>query len=141
MVSSRAITATVIALAITATLLVPLNDVVTGKTGTVSTSENVTAVDGEYVDLQGYEIQQGTLNATDSDGNTIDSANYSVDYDTGRIKFNTSASTVISDGDTATVSYDYQATDSSTTTIAALVPLLAVLFMLVVIADKLREGM
>jgi len=134
MVSTKGIVTLVIALTIAGSLLVPMSDIVTGTTGTVEKTENVTAQNGEYVELTGYDIQS-VNNVTDSDGNAVDSGNYTVDTDNGRIRFDTTG--VVSNGETVTVGYTYQATDGSTTAVAGIVPVLFALILLVKLANQI----
>jgi len=130
---TKGMVALVIGLTVAGSLIVPLDDVIAGGTGTVNQVDNVTAQNNTYVELTGYDIQ--TVNSvTDSQGNAVDSGNYTVDNAEGRIRFDTSG--VVSDGETVTVDYDYQATDGSTTVVAGLAPLLAVLLLLVKLANK-----
>jgi hypothetical protein len=134
--STKGIVALVIGLTIAGSLLVPVSDVFTDSTGTVNQTEDVSAELDSYVELSGYDIQS-VNNVTDSDGNTIDSGNYTVDNDAGRIRF--ASGDHVTEGETVTVDYDYQRTDGSTTTVAGIVPLLLALFLLVKLATKVGE--
>lgn len=146
MVKPRTIAGLVIALTIAATLFTPIADTVNQNTGEQSvTNETVTAQHGEYVDLDGYSIltdSETVYYTNNTDGSTevaTRGTDYEMNYSSGSIKALSSGS--IDDGEQIDVSYDYEATDSTTTTVAALVPLFVALLMLGVMAARIQDAM
>lgn len=139
--AGSAITKVVIGALIAVVLLNPLNSVVADSTGTTSVANETVTADNSFQELQGYDIVNGSVTVNDSDGNTVDPGNYTVRHAPGEIRINNSSSTVVSDGEQVDVSYDYQATSGSVTTIALLVPLLAVLLVLVLFTGKIQGMM
>lgn len=122
-----------IAVAIAATLVAPFTTAIAGNTGTVSEVGNVSADLGNYQDVDGYNIDSATFTATDSGGTTLtESTDYELNATAGEVKFLSSGS--VSDGETIELSYDYQATDGTTSTITDLLPLFVGLLILVSIA-------
>lgn len=131
----------VIAATIAVTLLSPISTITADSTGDVSVTNETVTANNEFQDLRGYDIQSGSVSVEDSDGNAVDSGNYSVRYNTGEIRVDNSTSTVVTDGETVYVDYTYTASDDTTTTVAGLVPLLFALVILVALATKLQEMM
>lgn len=137
MANARKLMALVIAATIAGTLLGPLAGTVADTTGRQTvTAENVTA-NNEFQELLGYDIVTGSVTVNDSSGNAVDSGNFTVRNEAGEIRVDNATSTVVSDGERVEVSYEYQATSDSTTTVAGLVPLMAVLLILATIAAKM----
>jgi hypothetical protein len=140
------IVSVIIALTIAATLFTPISDTVTGNTG-VQTVENgtVTASNSSYVELNGYNIQKDSetvewYNSTSSSYETVDEGtDYDMAYENGSIIALDGGT--ISDGDELRVSYDYKATDDSTTTVVTLVPMFVALLMLGVLASKVQGAL
>lgn len=133
--------AVVVVATIAGTLLGPLGASVADSTGQVDVqAENVTA-NNEFQDLRGYDIESGSVTAEDSDGNAVDSGDFTVRNQAGEIRIDNSTSTVVSDGERVEVSYTYQATDGSTTTVAGLIPLMAALLILVTFAARMTGMM
>lgn len=133
-----------VAVTIAAALFVPFATSVTDNTGAQSvTNESITADVNESVDLSGYDIDSGSetvwwLNSTSGSYEQVTSPDdYSMTYDAGEISFN--ASGQVDDGDSVKVTYDYQATSGTVTTIAEQLPLFFALLVLGVIAGKLME--
>lgn len=146
MVSSRTIATLFIAATIAMTLFNPVSTAIGDHTGTVTvTNETVTADVGNYTDLEGYDIDQGTdtvywLNSSSGSYEQVSSpGDYELAQKNGSIKANQSGT--IGDGDSLKVSYDYTATDATTTTVAAIVPLFLLLLVLVTIASKIQGGL
>lgn len=136
----------VIALTIAGTLFVPINDVVSSNTGQQTvTNETVTASNSSYVDLEGYNIQENSetvhwYNSTsDSWETTTAGTDYEMAYENGSIIALDGGT--ISDGDELRVTYDFQATDGSTTTVVTLIPLFVGLLMLGIMAGKIQEAL
>lgn len=135
-----------VALAVAATLVGPFNAAVADSTGTQSvTNESVTAEIDTFVELDGYDIVTDSEtvywynNSSSSYEEVTSGTDYEMNYDPGQIKALSGGS--IGDGDELKVSYDYQATDGTTTTIAGLVPLFVVLLILGVLAAKIQKMM
>jgi len=99
---------------------------ITDNTGVQSVgNESVTADVGNYTDLDGYNIKDGTV-TVENDGTTYtEGDDYEIDYEAGELKALDSGT--IEDGETLTVSYDYQASGKTTATIANLIPLVMAL--------------
>lgn len=131
----------VIAVTIAVVLIAPLSSIITGATGQQTVTDETVTADSTYQDLRGYDIEQGSVTVTDTSGNSVNSTYYDVRYDTGEISINGSASTTLTSGEQAEVTYDYQATDSTTTVVAGIVPVLALLFVLVKLTDPLSGMM
>lgn len=141
MVDARKLMAVVVVATIAGTLLGPLGASVADSTGQVDVqAENVTA-NNEFQDLRGYDIESGSVTVEDSDGNAVDSGDFTVRNQAGEIRIDNSTSTVVSDGERVEVSYTYQATDGSTTTVAGLIPLMAALLILVTFAARMTGMM
>jgi len=141
MVDARKLMAIVVTVTIAGTLLGPLGASVADSTGQVDVqAENVTA-NNEFQNLRGYDIVAGSVTVNDSTGNAVDSGNFTVRNEAGEIRIDNSTSTVVSDGERVEVSYTYQATDGSTTTIAGLIPLMAALLILGTIAARMTGMM
>jgi len=144
--TSNMIVGLMIGLTIAATLFTPISDAVTGNTG-VQTVENesVTASNTTYVDMQGFEIKENSetvdwYNSTSGSYETVtEGTDYDMAYENGSIIALDGGT--ISDGDDLRVTYDYQATDDSTTTVTTLVPLFVALLMLGVIASKIQGAL
>lgn len=145
MASTQKIAAVMIAAAIVVTLFGPMANAVANSTGVQSVAnESVTADAGNYSDLSGYNIENSSVAVEYNDSGTwkqaSDGTDYEVATENGSIKV-LDGSTAISDGDTIRVSYDYQATDGTTTTIAQLIPLFAALLVVGVFAARITNGM
>jgi hypothetical protein len=142
MVSPREVATVLIAAAIAATLI-PAFVTATDATGTQSvTNESVTADVGNFTELDGWNVNSGETvywyNSSSGSNETVSSGtDYELDYDNGRIKALASSST-ISDGDTLYVTYTYDVTTGTATTVANLVPLFVVLLLLGTLAAKIR---
>lgn len=142
--------ALVLSLAIFATvgviLLGPVTGVVAENTGTTSiTNETVNADYNQSVDLQGYNVNSGTItvygfNDTSSSYEVASSpGDYSLNEGEGSLSFN-SSSTLIEDGEQVKVTYDYQASDDLTTLVIGFVPLAIGLLIFVGVARQV-EGL
>lgn len=115
-----------------------IGDVVGDNSGTVTvTNESATAQLNEAVDLEGYEVQEGTVVIYDSDGNEVPSSNYTIDSGTGAFTLTDTAEAA--DGEAVTVTYDYQATDGTTSTILDLLTMFVALIILVFVARPLMS--
>lgn len=124
----------VIAVTIAATLVGPFVGAISGNVGTVSATDNITAsTDGDYQDLEGYDIDGATFTAEVSGTTLSEGSDYELNETEGTVSFLTGSANV-NDGDTVDIAYDYQATDGTTSTIADLLPLFVALLVLVTIA-------
>lgn len=132
---------TLVALTIAATLFTPVSDAVTNNSGTVTVqNETVTADTGNYTALDGYDIDSGSETVYNASGNQMTSGvDYEMGYQNGSIKALSGGD--ISDGSEIKVSYDYQATDSTTTTVVTLIPLFMALLILGILAAKVQGMM
>ena len=135
-----------IALTIAATLFTPISDITSSNSGVQTVSnETVTASNSSYVDLTGYNIQENSetvewFNSTSGSYETVtEGTDYDFAYDNASIIALDGGT--ISDGDKLRVSYDYQATSGSATTVIEMVPLFVALLMLGVIAGKIQGGL
>jgi hypothetical protein len=129
-----------VAVLVGATLFSPLASSVNDNTGTVTvTNETATATVGAYEQLDGYQIDDSTdvVYYDNNEDGTFESATQGTDYelatDNGSIKVLSGGA--IDDGAPIKTTYEYRATDDSTTTVAGLVPLLAALLLLVFLAN------
>jgi hypothetical protein len=143
MVSTKSIVTLLIALVIAITLFQPVVSTVNTSTGTQTvTNESATADNETYVDLQGYDIDHETVywnNTTGTYVEVTEGTDYDMNYSAGSIRALDSGS--IEAGDDLKVSYDYQATDGTTATVAAIVPTLMALLMIGVMASKIQGAM
>jgi len=119
----------------------PVVAAVTDNSGTVTESENVTADLGNYSDLGGYNVVSGSVVVEPAGGGTAYSqgSDYTVALENGSIKALSSGT--ISDGENLNVTYDYQATDSSTTTVLGFVPVMFGVLLFVVVSRGVMGGM
>jgi hypothetical protein len=141
MVSGKNIAALLVAGTIAMTLFSPVLATVNTTTGTQSvTNETFTAQTGEYVDLDGYDIEQGseTVYAYDQANDTyvqVTDSEYNLNASAGTIQDVSGGE--IDDGEDTKITYDYQATDGTTSTIAALVPTFMALLVVGTFAGKI----
>lgn len=140
MASTRQIMIVVLAVTIGAILFIPFASTISENTGEVSETENVTADLGNYVDLGGYELVSGSVDVSNASGNSISDTEYEVNQTEGSLKID-SGTTAVSDGEELNVTYDYQATDTQTTQVATLLPLLLGLLLLVAMAGRIMDMM
>ena len=146
MASSKQIAAVLLAATIGAVLFMPFSSAVTDNTGEV-TIDNETAVASvdEPVELDGYNIATDSetverYNETSSSWEqTASGTDYSIDYEAGTISILDGGS--ISAGDELRVSYRYQATSGTTTTIVGLLPLFLALLILGSLAGPIMDQM
>lgn len=145
MVEVNKITGTLIVLIVAGVLFLPFVQTVATTTGTQDiNNETVTAQHGDAVDLKGYDIDVSSetvygFNDTSGEYEVASSpSDYSMDYDPGEITVN-SSSTLIQDGEDIKVSYTYQATSGTVTTIADLLPLMILVLILGFAAKFVQE--
>lgn len=147
MPTARQLVGVMIAIAIAATLFSPIQATVNENSGTVSVAnETVVADAGNYTELQGYNIVANSetvwgYNDTASAYEQASSpGDYELDTDAGQLKVN-SSSTLIDDGEDVKVSYDYEATGGTTTSLIVLIPLFVALLMLVTAASYITGAL
>jgi len=134
-----AVAGTLIAITIVAVLVGPLASSVVGNSGVVGVQENVSADPGTIQDLEGYDI---TSNFSADNGGTSlsEGSDYELYEENGSIKFLTGSANVAG-GDDVGLTYEYNATDGITATIADLIPLFAGLLILGTVAVRIRQMM
>lgn len=146
MAQAKTIMAVIIAVTIAATLFAPVANAVTDNSGSVSiTNETVTAQYGQYVDLEGYDIDDGseTVWMQEGDGSYTqgtETTDYEMANANGSVQA-LSGSSTIDDGETIKVSYTYQATSSQAETVLVIIPLMMGVLMLGVMAGKIMGMM
>jgi hypothetical protein len=134
-----AVAGTLIAITIVAVLVGPLATSVVGNSGVVGAQETVSADPGTIQDLEGYDI---TSNFSADNGGTSlsEGSDYELYEENGSIKFLTGSANVAG-GDNVDLTYEYNATDGITATIADLIPLFAGLLILGTVAVRIRQMM
>lgn len=141
---SGLIIAIVVAVVIGATMLGVVLDTTSANTGTQSvTNESLTesASLGETYELEGYEVVSGSETVWFENGSAgsfeqaTAGTDYTVDQMPGDVTLEESGE--IDAGDEVKVSYDWEATDSTTTTILDLLGLFIALILLVFVARPL----
>lgn len=139
MVSSRQLIALAVGLVIGVSMIGVLIPVVNDNVGEQTPdNESVTANIGEWQDLEGWDIDPNSetvLNSTDTE--LTQGTDYEMNNTAGEIKFLSTAST--SDGEAMQVSYTYQASSSTATTVLDLVALFVALVLLVALSRPIQE--
>lgn len=138
------IAALLIGATIAITLFNPIAVAVTDNSGTVSVqNESVTADTDSYEPLDGYNLNDGEtvywFNESSDSYDELSESDYDVNQSDGSIK--ASSSGKASTGDDLKVTYDYQATDSTTETVLRLAPLFVGLLVLGVFAKRMMGMM
>lgn len=138
------IAALLIGATIAITLFNPIATAVVDNSGTVSVqNESVTANDDDYEPLDGYDVDDGEtvywLNSTSGSYEVLSQSDYDVNQSDGSISVDSSGTA--SAGDQLKVTYDYQATDSTTETVLTLAPLFVGLLVLGVFAKRMMGMM
>lgn len=144
--NGRTIVVVLIAALLAVVLLGPIATVVSENTGETDVqNESWVATVGETEDLDGYNVVSGSetverYNTTSGSWETLSSGtDYEISYEPGEVTILSGGA--VSDGDDVRASYSYEATDSMTTTVVTLVPLLLALLVLVVLAKPIMEAM
>lgn len=111
-------------------LLGPFVSTVNSNVGTQAvTNESVTASTGEFVELDGYDlvgssvVVYGYNDSTGSFEQATEGTDYEINTGPGDVQA-LSGSSLIDDGEEVKVTYDFEATSGTTTTILNLLPLL-----------------
>jgi len=118
--------------------------VVTSSTGTVSVTNETVTASSETIDLNGYNIDPATVvvyGYNDSSGSYETTNDYTLSERPGEIQVDPANSTLIDDGETVKITYDYQATDGITSLVTGYLPLGLGLVALVVLSSRLEELM
>ncbi|QLD84620.1 hypothetical protein HWV23_02745 [Natronomonas halophila] len=146
MADAKKLAGVMVAVTIAAVLFSPIATTIGDNTGTQAVdNETVTASHGEYVDLRGYDIQtdsETVYYTNDTSGEWEEATpgtDYEMDYPPGSIQTLSSGS--IDDGEEIRVSYDYQATDGTTTTVITMVPMFVGLLILGTLAARVIDEM
>ena len=146
MASTRKIVAVVLAATIAGVLFIPFNTAVSNNSGTITVdNETAFASANESVELDGYTLVQDSetverYNETSGSWEqTTRGTDYEIDYEAGTISILDGGA--INDGDELQVSYEYEATSESTTTVVRLLPLLLALLILGVLAGPIMKEM
>lgn len=145
MPSAKTIATILVAVTIGAVLMTPIMSTINDNTGEVDvTDEELTAANGSWQDLDGYSIVSGSetveyrTNTSDS-WTEATSTDYELDEEAGEIRFTDAGN--VSEGDYVSINYTYEATDSTTTTVLGIVPVLVALLLLVSLASKVQGGL
>lgn len=144
--SAGAIVVLIVAAVVGILFLPVMVDTVNNSTGTQTiTNETVVADYDTAVSLDGYQIVQdsetvyGYNDTTASWEVATSGTDYEMNYEPGEITVLNSSS-LIDDGEDVQVTYDYQATDSTTTLVVGFLPLLlAVLIFVTLAAGVMRQ--
>lgn len=117
-------------------------DAVDTSTGTQTvTNETVSAQYDEGVDLDGYQVESGTVTVygyNDSSASyetATEGTDYEVKLEPGELKV-LNGSTLIEDGEDVKVSYDYEASGATTTLVVGFVPLMIGVLLFTHVARK-----
>ena len=146
MASTKSAVTVILGVVVVMALFPALASSVHDNTGTQSvTNESVTASNTSYVELDQNDLVSGSetvywLNSTSGNYEVVSSpADYELNESDGSILANSTGS--VGDGDSLKVSYDWQATDGSTTTIAGVILPLALILVLLVLANEVTGGL
>lgn len=134
-----------IAVAIAAILLNPVVTAVQDETGVQTvTNETVTVQNDTYTDLEGYNLENGSVTVygyNDTSGNyeqATEGTDYEINLEPGEIKA-ANGSSLIEDGEDVKVTYDYAATSGMTTTIIGYGPVFLGLLLLTTVGMKVQN--
>jgi len=141
MATGRTVASALIAMAVVAVLIGPLATSVGSSTGTVGVNETISAQQDEWQDIEGYDLT-ANFTATNTNGGTTlsEGSDYELATENGSIQF-LSGSANVAQGDDVRLVYDYQGTDTTTSTIANLIPLFAALLLIGVAAARIQQMM
>jgi len=134
-----------VAVAIALIFLGPVSAAVADNTGTANDTENITVQTGEYVDLGGYDLVDGTVSVerynatTESFESTTEGTDYELNQSDGSVQALSSGA--FSDGETARVGYEYEASGGLASTVAAFVPTMLGLLAFVAVAREVQKEM
>jgi len=141
MASGKAVAATLIAMTVVAVFIGPLANVTANNTGVEGVNETVTIQTDEYTDLSGWDLTNNVTVTTGGGTTTLtEGTDYELNSTVGSI-IAVDGSANVADGDTVRVVYEYEATDSTTETIAGLLPLFAALLIIGTVSLRIRKMM
>lgn len=125
----------------------PIVGAVNENTGTQSvTNESITADVGNFTELQGYDIDSGTVTVYgyNESSSSFETASAGTDYEInlgpGELKA-LSGSSLIDDGEEVKVTYDYQASGSIATTVVGFIPVMIATLVIFVLGQGLQREM
>lgn len=143
--TAKLVIAATVAVVVGMLFLQPVITAADSHTGTQEiTNESVTAQAGEFVELDGYNIQDGSETVwgyNDTSGEyeqAVSGTDYELNLDGGEFKA-LNGSTLIDDGEEALVTYDYQASGATTALVAGFIPLMLVLLLFVSVAMQVTD--
>lgn len=123
MPSTSGIVSVLLAVVIAGALFGPFVSAVSSNTGVQTVdNETITASHGEYVDLEGYNLNESSVRVFNDTDELVAGEDYEVGVRNGSILALAGGS--ITDGETVSVSYEYAITEGAASTIADLIPLL-----------------
>lgn len=145
MASAKTIVGVTLAVAIAAILLGPVVTAVNGQTGTQTvTNETVTADTGNWSEFDGYQVVDGSVtvygynDSADSYEEATEGTDYELRLESGEIKA-LEGSSLIEDGETVKLSYDYEATDDMTSTILGYGPVFLGVLLIATLGTKITD--
>jgi hypothetical protein len=125
-------------------LFMPISNAVGEYTGDSDVvNETVPGETDVYQDLEGHDIEDGSetvywYNSTSDSYETLDSGtDYEMNYSAGEV--NLLSSGEVSEGDNVTISYTYQQTDATTSTIIGLIPVLLAVLIIGTMGNRIAE--
>lgn len=131
--------------AVAVIMLNPIISTVNGHTGTQTvTNETVQADFNENIDLQGYNVVDGSetvwgYNQTSGSYEQATASDYTIHNEPGTISFNNTS--LIDSGENVKVTYDYQATGETSALVLGFIPVGVGLFIFYAIASKVQGMM
>lgn len=137
--------ALMLAVVIAMTLFLPISNAVSNHSGVEAVgNESLSADPGSYQDVDGYDVDESTLevewyNSTSGNYETLtEGTDYEFRYTPGEIKVDTSSD--VSEGDELLLTYEYQKTDPTTTTVITLVPLMMGVLVIGIMGRRISEA-
>lgn len=148
MANNNKIVALVVAITIGAVFLAPVSNIVTSNSGAQTVDDSTVTQSLDYnqtYELEGYQIDTNSetierySTSTDSWETLTKGTDYEIDYAAAELDVSDTSATDA--GDELRASYDWEATDGTTSTIIELVPLLMALLLLAPLANRVQDGM
>jgi hypothetical protein len=143
MATGKQIAGVMVAATIVATLFSPMLGIVASSSGTQTVDNTTFTADiGDPVELPGYDVTEGTLtvewyNSTSGSYEQVDDSYWNFSYP--RAELTVENGTKISQGDDMRASYDYQATDGTTTNIVEMVPMFMALTLMGMLGNEISK--
>jgi hypothetical protein len=135
---SYGIVSVLLAVVIAGALFGPFVSAVSSNTGVQTvTNETITASTGEYVDLEGYTLNESSVRVFNTTDELVAGEDYEVGAQNGSILALSGGS--ISDGESIDVSYRYAITEGPASTIADLIPLLLLVTIIGILGFAVRD--